>query len=251
MTRLCCALALVRPRVSIAACSLALALVLIPGLLVPGCSGPGFPIVLPPEPPPAPSTLPRTTPENVLYNLRAIYDAADGSVTAVADTLEWGMMYGSLFHPDTFAFHFVEGDQPPDYPDAWWGLAEEVHSFNSLLRSKALGIADDILLTWSLSQSEPDIRSGGNPPRLLHPTWRHVYVFNICLDVIEGATDYRVPNGTADFYLAPDPANPALWVITEWYDHEPTGGYSPVRSSTRGTPLVPATTWGRLKYVFF
>jgi hypothetical protein len=246
MTRGLCTSPPFSARVSTVALLAALALAVLPGLFVSGCSNPSSPGD---KHQPPPFTLPRTSPENVLYNFRSIYAGADASVKTEADTLQWGEMYQSLFHPDTFAFYFVPGDQPPGWPNAWWGLLDEVGSFRALLRHKAWGTIDDIQLSWTVNASEPDSRTGiGDPPPLLHPTWRRVYVTAILLDVVAGVNIYRVSNGTADFYFAPDPADSTLWVITEWYDHQPVGGAPPSRASlTRAT----STTWGAIKGLFY
>ncbi len=224
--------------------TLVFALVL--GCLVAGCDD--FKLIEPPpDPPPPPFLLPRRTPENVLYDLRVIYDGADSFVKTEADTLQWGKMYQSLFCPDTFKFYFIPGDQPPAFAAGWWGLTEEVRSFESLLRHKAQGTVDDIKLTWTVNPSEPDIRVGMGG--LLHPTWRHIYVTGILLDVVMGQNTFRVPNATADFYFAPDPADSTLWVITEWYDRQPaSGGSSP---PSRVTVAPEGSSWGRIKALYY
>ena len=170
-----------------------------------------------------PELKPRTSPENVLFNFRVIYGDKDNIVNTDQDAHTWAESYRTLFHPDTFTFYFISGDQPPDFIDPWWGLNDEVSGFEVILQNKAAGIIDDIQLNWTINASEPDNRVDAyfQP---IHPTWRHIYVIGILLDVIAGEITHRVPNGTADFYFSPDPSNPALWVITEWYDHPPVGG---------------------------
>jgi hypothetical protein len=195
--------------------------------------------------------LPRTSPENVLFNFRIIYGDKDNVVNTTQDANMWAENYRTLFHPDTFTFWFIPGDQPPDIPDPWWGLNEEVTSFDSMLVYKAWGSIDDITLSWTINPSEPDVRFDPETQELLHPTWRHILVTGILLDVIAGVNTYRVPNGTADFYLAPDPANSTLWVITEWYDHQPVGGSPPSRAALESVMLTTSapeySSWGRIK----
>ncbi len=228
---------------ALAAFCLALAL----ACLAAGCSNSTEPKKKNPE---SPITLPRTTPENVLRNLRVVYDTADVFVKTEADTLTWTNRYQELFHPDTFTFYFVPGDQPPSCPNPWWGLAEEVRSFKNILKQEALGNVDDVMLYWTVNPSAPDSRISTQPPYpLLHPTWRHIYVTGILLDVVTGTTIWRVPGGTTDFYFAPDPADSTLWVITEWYDHQPGSGAPP-----GGVNLAPdnmATTWGAIKGLYY
>jgi hypothetical protein len=206
-----------------------------------------------PEPPP-PELLARTTPENVLFNLRVIYGDKDNITNTAENAHAWAESYRTLFRPDTFTFWFVAGDQPPDFPDPWWGVNYEVTGFDSLLTKRAVGIVDDITLSWTVNASEPDNRIGPPPDyALLHPTWRHIYVTGILLDVVQGTTTWRVPNGTADFYFAPDPANSSLWVITEWYDHQPLGS-PPSRGITES--IMPTTSapefshWGQIKALY-
>ena len=187
--------------------------------------------------------LPRTSPENVLFNLRVVYGDKDNIVNTNEDAHTWAEAYRTLFHPDTFTFWFNPGDQPPGQEETWWGLNEEVSSFEMLLKQKPAGVVDDITLSWNVSASEPDSRVG-------HPTWRHIYVTGILLDVVVGEIIHHVPNGTADYYFAPDPTDPRLWVITEWYDHQPVGS-PPSRAITES--IMPTTSapefssWGRIK----
>ena len=249
MTRRTCAFLFIRRRVHAGALVALAALGLAAACLFPGCSGTVSPWDFKKdEPPPPPFTLPRTSPENVLYNFRAIYDGADYFVETEADTLQWGGMYRALFHPDSFKFYFLPGDQSLEYPDGWWGVAEEVASFENLLLHKVSGVVQGISLSWTVNPSEPDNRP--NPEalsQLLHPTWRRIYVTGILLDVYEGEIDHRVANATADFYFAPDPANSTLWVITEWFDRQPVGGSPPSRvSAAQGS----STTWGRIKQLY-
>jgi hypothetical protein len=163
--------------------------------------------------------LPRTSPENVLFDFRIIYGDKDNIVNTDQDAHMWAENYRTLFHsaPDIFKFYFIPGQEPPDLPNPWWGVNEEVSGFEIMLQNKAAGVIDDIQLTWTINPSEPDNRLG-------HEGWRHIKVTGILLDVIQGEMDRRVTNGTADFYFAPDPNNPALWVITEWFDQPPVGG---------------------------
>ncbi len=160
--------------------------------------------------------LPRTSPENVLFDLRIIYGDKDNLVNSDQDAHYWAENYRSLFHqaPDTFKFYFIPGQAPPDLQNDWWGINEEVYSFEMMLRARAAGEVDDIQLTWLINPSEPDNRLG-------HEGWRHISVNGILLDVIKGEITQRVSNGTAQFYFAPDPADSTLWVITEWWDEPP------------------------------
>ena len=222
--------------------------------LMAGC-WPFDPPSKPGKEPPPPELLDRTTPENVLFNLRVIYGDKDNIVNTAEDAHMWAESYRALFHPDSFTFYFIGGDQPPDFPNPWWGVNDEVTGFDTLLTKRALGLVDDITLSWTVNSSEPDNRADEHTGILIHPTWRHIYVVGILLDVIEGTTTWRVPNGTADFYFAPDPANPSLWVITEWYDHQPLG--SPRGSSIAGSgSVMPAaaepanSSWSRIKSLY-
>jgi len=226
---------------AVAAFGLALAL----GCLVAGCSNSTKPGDKKTE---SPLTLPRTSPENVLYNLRVVYDTADVYVKTEADTLTWKNKYQELFHPDTFAFYFVPGDQPPGWPNNSWGLIDEVRSFKNMLRQEALGGTDDIELNWVVNPAGPDTRVNPEAPdQLLHPTWRHIYVTAILLDVVQGNNTWRVANGTADFYFAPDPADSTLWVITEWQDHAPGFGSPP---DARSAAAPSTITWGAIKGLY-
>ncbi len=218
--------------------------------LMAGC-WPFDPPSKPDDDPPTPPLLARTSPENVLFNLRVIYGDKDNIVNTNEDAHTWAESYRTLFHPDTFTFWFIPGDQPPGQEETWWGLNEEVFSFEMLLKQKPAGVVDDITLSWNVNPSEPDLRFDPDTQDLLHPTWRHIYVIGILLDVIAGENTYRVPNGTADFYFAPDPANSSLWVITEWVDHQPVGGSPPSRGIAES--IMPTTSapefssWGRIK----
>ncbi len=193
--------------------------------LMPGC-WPFDPPTGPGTKPPIPVLPSRTSPGNVLFNLKAIYADMDNIVNTNEDAHTWAEAYRTLFHaaPDSFTFFFNPGDEPPGWPNTWWGLNDEVFSFEMLLKQRPAGVVDDITLSWNVGASEPDPRFNPDTQELLHPTWRHIYVTGILLDVRAGENTYHVPNGTADFYFAPDPANPELWVITEWHDHQPPGG---------------------------
>ncbi len=254
MTRRLPLFAQFRRHVPTAAPICALVMTLMLGLLLPGCWNPfssdddkerhgerSLPLV------------PRTSPENVLYDFRSIYAGADASVKTEADTLQWGELYQSLFHPDTFTFYFVPGDQPPGWPDPRWGLTDEVNSFQALLLWKVRGTIDDIKLSWTVNPSEPDNRlGGGDPPQLLHPTWRYIYVTGIVLDVVAGIDTYRASYVTEDFYFAPDPADSTLWVVSEWHEHLSYGGSPPSRTSLTRAPLAGSnSTWGRIKGLFY
>ena len=209
--------------------------------LMAGC-WPFDPPTDPGEDPPTGELLPRTSPENVLNNLRVIYGEKDNIVNTLEDAHTWAEAYRTLFHPDSFKFYFLPEDyNPTEYPEGWWGANEEVWSFeNQLLKAKADGVVQDITLSWTVNASEPD-------NRLEHPTWRHIYVIGILLHVYEGEIDHKVGNGTADYYFAPDPVDPALWVITEWFDRQPVGGSPPSRvSSAQGS----STTWGHIKGLY-
>ena len=213
--------------------------------LMAGC-WPFDPPSKPDDDPPTQELLPRTTPENVLYDLRLIYGDKDNIVNTAEDAHTWAEKYRTLFHPDTFTFHFIGGDQPPEFPNPWWGLNDEVAGFDTLFTQRAAGIVDDITLSWTVNASVPDDRFDPDTQTLLHPAWRHIYVTGILLDVVQGTTTWRVPNGTADFYFAPDPADSTLWVITEWYDHQPLSSPPGPVLSTQASN----STWGQLKALF-
>jgi hypothetical protein len=191
--------------------------------------------------PPQEELKPRTSPENVLYNLRIVYGDKDNIVNTDQDAHIWAETYRSLFHsaPDTFKFYFIPADTPPQFPEGWWGINDEVAGFENMLRSKVAGVTDDIQLTWSPGLSEPDARVG-------HTGWKHILVSGVLLDVIQGETIYRVSNGSADFFFAPDPNDPSLWVITEWWDKPPVSGSPLVQGST----AFGYTTWSVLKAHF-
>jgi len=247
MTRRCPLPARFAIRISVVA---PLVLMLVLGLLLAGCWNPfssDSDDDKDKDREPPPFLLPRTSPENVLYDLRSIYAGADALVATDEDAVHWAEMYRTLFHPDSFKFYFIPYDQPPSFPEGWWGPDDEVATFENMLKLKVSGVIDDIRLTWTVNPSEPDNRvSPIAPPQLLHPGWRHVFVTGILLDVVEGQTTHRVPNGTADFYFAPDPADSTLWVVTEWYDRPPIGG-SPVGYLN----VAPeSSTWGRLKALY-
>jgi len=198
--------------------------------------------------------LPRTSPHNVLNNLRIIYSVADDTVNTPEDAHALAAKYRELFHPD-FKFYFIPGDQPPGFPEGWWGRDDEVAAFDSLMVDRAAGIVTDVRLSWSPGAVVPDNRMTNPPPpevpALLHPDWMHINVTSILLDIVTPNTTYRVSNGQADFYFAPDPADTTLWVITEWYD-DPSSGVSPngVRSRSSGSTLLSMTRWGRIKALF-
>jgi hypothetical protein len=215
--------------------ALALTLGLAFALCLGGCSKPSS--IDKPEP--GLQLVARTSPENVLYDLRSIYDGADALMKTEADTLYWAGMYGSLFHPDSFKFYFIPADTPPQFPEGWWGFESEVASFENMLRRKVRGTLDDIKLDWVANLSEPD-------PRVGHTGWRLIQVSGILLDIVVGTTIYRVSNGAANFCLAPDPANPTLWVITEWWDESPASGSPLVQAALSGE----MTTWGHIKALF-
>jgi len=215
--------------------------------LMAGC-WPFNPPTGPPKKLPTPEQLPRTSPENVLFNLRVIYGDKDNIVNTNEDAHAWAESYRTLFHPDSFKFYFLPEDYNPIYaPEGWWAANEEVTSLESILTRKAAGEIDDITLSWTVNPSEPDNRLG-------HVGWRHIYVTSILLDVIQGENTTRVPNGTADFYFAPDPVDSSLWVITEWDDRQPAGGSPPSRGiaeSIMPTTSAPASSnWGRVKTLY-
>ena len=192
--------------------------------------------------------LPRTSPENVLFDLRVIYGNKDNIVNTLEDAHTLAEQYRTLFHPDTFTFYFIEGDQPDDVPVPWWGLNEEAWSFeHQLLNAKVDGRVQDITLSWTVGASVPDNRVDGMG-QPVHPTWRYIHVTAILLDVFEGEIDHQLANGTADYYFAPDPANSALWVITEWRELLPPGGGSSPRSVAAAG--ASRTTWGHIKGLY-
>jgi len=159
--------------------------------------------------------LPRTTPQNVLNNLKVYYSVKDNTLTSAAEAQAIVQEYRTILDPN-FKFYFLSADVPPNYPLGWWGKEPEAISLDSLLTRRALGNVNDIQLSWNPGPAEPDNRVGA-PPRGMH-----IKVNLILLDVIQGDVTYRVNNGVADFYFAPDPTDTTLYVITEWYDRQST-----------------------------
>jgi hypothetical protein len=161
---------------------------------------------------PTPELLDRTSPQNVLYNFRVIYGDKDNIVNTNEDAHTWAESYRTLFHPDSFKFHFLPGDFNAQlWPEGWWGTNDEVASLEGMLRRKAAGEITDIQLSWTVNASE------------------------------------RVPSGTADFYFSPDPADSSLWVITEWQDIQP-GGTTSFQSAE---PPENYANWGRIKTLYY
>ncbi len=210
--------------------------------------------------------LERTCPENVLHNLRILYGSIDDAVRDSADAHYWAERYRELIHPDTsvFKFYFVPDDIPPYCPEGWWGVNDEVASFENLLTASASGYITDILLDWTLNPSEVDNRTDPDTGEFLHPEWRWVHVSSILLDVaFPNGLIKRVSGGLAEFYFSPDPAASTLWVLTEWID----GGVAYIGASAPGPAFryvlnssgtldvsaevaVEPTTWGRIKGLF-
>ncbi|MCX5801379.1 MAG: hypothetical protein NTX17_08340 [Candidatus Eisenbacteria bacterium] len=189
-------------------------------LLLAGCWNPFKPPEEPdPGNPPPVELLPRTTPQNVLYNLRVIYGTKDNSVNTPDDAHSLALTYREILYPG-FKFHFLAADKPPELPEDWWGRNDEVASFDSLVTKRALGIVNEIQLSWSPGVAQEDNRLD-EYGALLHPGWMRIDVTSILLDVVQGETTYRVSNGTANLWFAPDPADTTLWVISEWQDWQP------------------------------
>ena len=211
---------------------------LVVGLMLGGCSGPSMPHreLEGPED----GLLRRTSPENVLANLRVIYGIKDDLVSTPEDAYYWGGKYAELFHSDSgvFKFYFLPGEAPGGSPQGWWGIEDEVTSFTNLLSAVASGQVVDIRLEWTTRPSEPDSRVDPDSLELLHPDWRLIRVESILLDVDQGQVIYRVSDGLADFYLGPDPRDPALWVVTEWFDLQPYGA-SVLRLAEEGLDSPP------------
>jgi hypothetical protein len=177
----------------------------------------------PPINPPQEELVPRTTPQNVLTDLRIVYSIRDNTLNTPQDAHTLADEYRKLLHTD-FKFYFLPADVPQGLPDNYWRKDDEAASFDTLQTKRALGIVNEIQLTWTLGSAIPDNRTDPNPPyALLHPNWMHIYVSSILLDVVKGENTMRVSNGYADFYFAPDAADTTLWVITEWWDRQPAG----------------------------
>jgi hypothetical protein len=192
----------------------------------------------------------RTSPGNVLADLRIIYSVMDNNVSTPEQAHALAEQYRTLFHPD-FKFYFLPADTPPGLPENWWGRNDEVASFDTLHTKRALGIVNEIQLSWTVGSVVPDNRANPNPPPpLLHPDWVGVHVSSILLDVVHGENRMRVSNGLADFYFAPDPADTTLWVITEWWDRQPVSSPRGSRTGSRVSTLGEPTTWGRIKYYY-
>ncbi|KPJ60114.1 MAG: hypothetical protein AMJ46_08390 [Latescibacteria bacterium DG_63] len=235
--------------------------VLVLGIMLAGCSSPTTPRR---EPQGAEyGLLERTSPENVLTNLRIIYGDVDSLVVKAEDAHYWAERYEELFHPDSsvFKFHFVIGEEPPGTPDPWWGIRDEVASFDNLLSAVASGLVEDVRLDWFLHPCEPDDRVDPDSGELLHPDWEWIRVSSILLDVDFGDMIYRVTNGLADFYLSSDPADSTLWVVAEWFDkgvlycedRTSKSAFGNVINGTNARDLSATgepTTWGRIKGLF-
>jgi hypothetical protein len=199
--------------------------------------------------------LARTSPANVLNNLRVIYGVMDNNLNTLflpEDAHNLALKYRDLFDPQ-FRFYFLPADVPPGLPENWWGKNDEVAGFDTLMTKRALGMVNEIRLSWSPGAAVPDNRVGGDPPVLLHPGWMWVHVNSVLLDVVEGNHTYRVANGLAEFYFAPDPADSTQWVITEWRDVQPA--YSLNWSRSRSRVPMPYetsswTSWGKIKGLF-
>jgi hypothetical protein len=166
--------------------------------------------------------LERTSPENVLNNLKVIYGEKDDIVNTTEDAHYWAEQYRELIDstPGVFKFYFLPQEAPPNYPDGYWFAEDEVLSFEGLLNSVASGDVTDIDLEFTITPSVPDNRSDEHG-ELIHPDWRWTHIPSVLLDVtFSTGNTKRVPGANADFYCGPDPANPDLWVITEWIDRE-------------------------------
>jgi len=201
-----------------------------------GCSNPSEPGTKAPS-----LLLARASPENVLADLKTIYNNRSNIVYRSRDTGFWVEKYRELFHPDpsVFRFYFEVADAPYCFPNGWWGIEDEVASFDSLFTRWA----GDIELSWTMEPSEPDQRVLPDSSRLLHPDWKYIRVTSYLLDLTGGENIYRAM-GTADFYFGPDPRNPKLWVITEWWDRTSAGFAKGLDSA--GEPL----RWGRIKELY-
>jgi hypothetical protein len=191
--------------------------------------------------------LARTSPANVLNNLRVIYSVMDNNLNTPEDAHTLALKYRDLFDPQ-FKFYFLPADAPPDYAEGWWGRDDEVAGFDTLMTKRALGIVNEVRLSWSPGAAVPDNRNSGPPDFvLLHPNWKWIHVTSILLDVVVGENTLRVANGLADFYFGPDPADSTLWVITEWRDMQLAS--SPSRS--RSFASAPeGSSWGKIKGLF-
>jgi len=196
--------------------------------------------------------LARTSPANVLHNLRVIYGVMDNNLNTIflpEDVHTLVLKYRDLFDPQ-FRFYFIDGEAPAIAPEGWWGRDDEVAGFDTLMTKRALGIVTEISLSWSPGTAVPDNRVDlGPPPVPLHPDWMCIHVNSILLDVVMGQNRLRVPNGVAEFYFAPDPADTTLWVITEWKDVQPP--FSPDGSRSRSIVSAPeGSSWGKIKGLF-
>ena len=204
-------------------CFIPLLSALVVVLLFAGCWNPFKPDVKD-KPGPAPEELlARTTPQNVLHNLRVLYSVKDNYLTAPEEAHSLALQYREIFHPD-FKFYFRPADILPNFPEGWWGRNDEAISLDSLLTKRARGTINEIQLGWNPGAAVPDNRMTSPPPPevpvFLHPDWMHISVNLVLLDVVEGEITHRVPNGTAEFYFAPDPQDTTMWVITEWWDQQ-------------------------------
>ncbi|MCX5801347.1 MAG: hypothetical protein NTX17_08180 [Candidatus Eisenbacteria bacterium] len=165
------------------------------------------------------SLVARNTPENVLKDLRIIYSVMDDDVSTPEDAHSLALKYRELFHPD-FKFYFVPGDTPPGFPMGWWGRFDETAAFDSMMVYRAAGQLTDVKLSWSPAAPDSDNRVDPDTQLPLHPDWMYINVASVLLDLVAGQFTYRVSNGMADFWFAPDPADTTLWVIAEWQDRQ-------------------------------
>jgi hypothetical protein len=187
-------------------------------LFLAGCWNPFKPDTGPGDGTPTEELLPRSTPQNVLHNLRVIYGGMDNNLNTPEDAHTLALKYRDLFDLQ-FKFYFVQGQEPAIAPEGWWGTNDEVDGFDTLMTKRALGIVNEIQLTWSPGAAVPDNRVSETPPYgPLHPGWLWIHVTSVLLDVVQGPNVLRVSNGLAEFYFAPDPADTTKWVITEWRD---------------------------------
>ncbi|KPJ61195.1 MAG: hypothetical protein AMJ46_02480 [Latescibacteria bacterium DG_63] len=166
--------------------------------------------------------LERTSPENVLNNLKVIYSEKDEIVNTADDAHYWAEKYRELFDltPAVFKFYFVFQETPPNFPEGYWFVEDEVLSFEGLLNSVASEDIVQIDLEFTIVAAVKDNRVDeyGQP---LHPGWKWIHVPSVLLDVdFSDGNIMRVAGASADFYFGPDPSNPDLWVITEWFDRE-------------------------------
>jgi hypothetical protein len=161
--------------------------------------------------------LERTSPENVLNNLKVLWSDTDHRVLTPYHVHYWAEEYRELFDP-RFRRYIVSRGDTSGVPHSWWDLEAEVALFEELLNLVASGEVTDIDLEFPITPSEPDNRVDPDTGESLHPDWRWTHVLSVLLDVsFSSGNRKRVPGANADFYCGPDPSDPSLWVITEWW----------------------------------